>query len=294
MRKLGQWILAKNLHAASIAFLCALLPLVKLPGDFLASILVAFVTLRKGAKPGLVVLMWIALPGLALLFLGKLSLFDVLWVRCLLIWCLALVLRHTRSWLYVLYLMTVFGLLGVLFFHAWMADPISFWSAKLSVYVLEMSKLMSMSTESVSKNVALVAAFATGLMVLVVQVGLFIQLLLARYWQAHLFNLGGLKREILNIRTERIGAGVFLLALLLAFFKIALVIDMLPVLILPFAIAGISLVHLWVHCHKAWSIALFVLYALLFLVPYVGFLLALLGASDVWLDYRQRWHLSLN
>jgi hypothetical protein len=291
VRQLGRWLLAKNFHAAVVGFLCALLPLFTLPGDFFASILVAFVTLRKGAKSGLVVLMWIALPGIALLALGQLSLFDVLWVRCVLVWGLALLLRRTGSWQYVLYLMTIIGLLGVSFFHVWMGDPVSFWMAKLSAYVLEMSKAFSLSSDVIAKNVETLAAFATGMMVFVVLIGLFLQMLIARYWQAALFNPGGLRQEAMNIRVDVIGSTFFLLALVLALFKVPLVIDMLPVLVLPFAIAGLSLLHMVAYCHSGWKPALVVLYVALFFMPYLSLVLALFGVSDVWLNYRKRWQL---
>ena len=67
MRKLGGYLLANNRRAAILAFVCALLPLIGLPGDLLTAILVGFITLRKGAKAGLFLLAFVALPTISFL-----------------------------------------------------------------------------------------------------------------------------------------------------------------------------------------------------------------------------------
>ena len=77
MKKLGEFLLAKDSHAIVIAFLCALLPIFYIPTGFIAVIIVGLVTLQKGPKSGFWLLTWIALPSIALLVLREIGLFDI-------------------------------------------------------------------------------------------------------------------------------------------------------------------------------------------------------------------------
>lgn len=291
MHKFGQWLLAKNINASIVAFVCALLPAITLPGEFLASILVAFVTLRKGAKSGLVVLTWVALPAVAMMFIGKLSLFDVLLARCVVVWVLALLLRQTHSWSLVVTVLAVIGAVGVAFFHVWIADPVSFWSAKLSIYFLQMAEMLPLPAATIKANVALIAGFATGLLAFVVVAGIFLQLLLARWWQASLFNPGGLSNEARLIRVNPWVSGVYVLTIIGACFKQALLVDMMPVLMIPFVIAGFSLLHWWVAQKSQWTWVLILVYLGFVLFPYVSMSVALYGLADSWVDFRRRYQL---
>ncbi len=291
MHKFGQWLLAKNINASIVAFVCALLPAITLPGEFLASILVAFITLRKGAKSGLVVLTWVALPAVAMMFIGKLSLFDVLLARCVVVWALAILLRQTHSWSLLLAVLAVIGAVGVAFFHVWIADPVSFWSAKLSIYFLQMAEMLPLPAADIKANVALIAGFATGLLAFVVVAGIFIQLLLARWWQASLFNPGGLGKEAKMIRVNPWVSGVFVLAIIGACFKQALLVDMMPVLMIPFIVAGFSLLHWWMIHKPQLTWVLVVVYVGFIFFPYVSMSLALYGMADSWVDFRRRYQL---
>ncbi len=292
MKKLGQWLLAKDINASIVAFICALLPAITLPGEFFASIIVALVTLRKGAKSGLFVLLWVALPAIAMILIGKLSLFDVMLARCVLVWALALVLRQMRSWSLVVMLLAVVGGLGVVFFHAWVADPVSFWSAKLSVYFLQMARELPLPANDVQANVQMIAGFATGLLAFVVIAGLFLQVFLARCWQASLFNPGGLRKEAVTIRVNPYASLVLVLAFVAAYFKVAIVVDMLPVLLIPFIVAGLSFIHWWVGHKQGMGFVLAVVYIGFVLFPYVSLFLALLGVADSWADLRKRYQLN--
>ncbi|MDF1797129.1 MAG: hypothetical protein P1U63_11395 [Coxiellaceae bacterium] len=291
MQKIGHWLLAKNMNASIVAFVCALLPAITLPGEFLASIIVALVTLRKGGKSGLMVLTWVALPAVAMMLIGKLSLFDIMLARCVLVWALALVLRQMRSWSLVIMLLTVVGAVGVVFFHAWIADPVSFWSAKLSIYFLDMAKSLPLPADNIKDNVQLIAGFATGLLAFVVVLGIFLQLFLARCWQSSLYNPGGLRKEAHQIRVNQWASLVLIFIVIAACFKIAILIDMLPVLLIPFIVAGLSFIHWWVNQKQKAAFLLVLVYVGFVLFPYVSIALALLGIADSWVDLRSRFQL---
>ena len=48
MKKLGEFLLAKDINAIVVAFLCALLSVLSIPIGFIAAIIVGLVTLQKG------------------------------------------------------------------------------------------------------------------------------------------------------------------------------------------------------------------------------------------------------
>src|SRR3989338_1978895 len=97
MKKLGKYLLTDNRRAAVTALLCAVVPLI---GGILAAVIVGLITLRKGYKAGLLVL-----------HRFDYNLFDMLLLRCVLVWMFAVMLRRTHSWALTLELFVFLGAL---------------------------------------------------------------------------------------------------------------------------------------------------------------------------------------
>ena len=295
MHKLGKFLLASNRNAAIVAFICTLLPLIKLPGGFLAAILVAFITLCRGARPGLFVLAWVALPAVSLLYLHRVGIFDVLLLRCVLVWMFAAVLRKYGSWRLVLEFAVILAFVAIVGVHLFLGDVHGWWIKHLSTYVGDVGKVASwkLSATDTQHIITRLAPIATGITTFVILFGTWLLLFLARWWQSALFQPGELGREFIQIRMSRGLAVLLVLSFIGIWLKLAFVIDFFPVLLLPFMISGLSFLHFLVSIKKGLLLLLVLMYVgLLFLPFFIVLLLSATGYFDVWFNFRKRGKLA--
>lgn len=292
MRRLGQYLLANPLHAMAVALLCALLPLLSLPGGFLAGVLIGFVTLCRGFKAGFWILIGVAIPTLAIAIWKHVFFIELGLLRWALVWFLAGVLRVTVSWRLVLEVMTVLGVLTVMGFYLVLNDVPNWWVATLTHYQPLFNEVLSgqVSADKIHQVIAQMAPIASGLFTGLLIFEVFCQLILARWWQASLFRPGGLAKEFVEIRTGVVLAVIATLAVLGAAFGIAFAIDLLPVVILPLAIAGLSLGHKWARYNRKIFYLLAIVYiGIIFLPVVLVAILALAGYIDTWWDLRKHY-----
>ncbi|MCX7125306.1 MAG: hypothetical protein NTU49_06070, partial [Gammaproteobacteria bacterium] len=135
MNSLGKFLLAKDRNAIVIAFLCALLQIFHFPTGFIAVIIVGLVTLQKGAKSGFWILTWVALPTISLLALRHVGLFDLLFLRCIVLWLLAILLRRYQSWGLLLEIVAFVGVICILLLHLRLPNLQQWWAQELSAYI---------------------------------------------------------------------------------------------------------------------------------------------------------------
>jgi hypothetical protein len=292
VRKIGTYLLANPFHAMAAALVCAILPLVAIPGGFLAAVLVGFITLCRGYKTGLLVLAGVAIPVIIVAIWKQTVLFDVVLLRCILVWLLACILRSTVSWRLTLETMTILGILTVIGFHLALGDVSGWWSTILERYQAFLTKVLGgqVTEDRIQEMIKQVIPIATGLFAAIMLLGAFCQLLLARWWQAALFRPGGLAKEFVEIRAGLIIAAVFTIGVIGALFGWALAIDLLPVLILPLTINGLSLLHKWARFNKKIVYLLVAVYiGLIFLPMVLIMVLALAGYVDSGYDFRKRY-----
>lgn len=292
MRKLGAFLLANNRNAIIVAFISALLPLLHLPGGFIAAVVIGFVTLQKGGKAGAAVLAWVALPAIALLYLHSVGTFDVLLLRCTLVWIFAMLLRAHRSWPLVLEVAVLFGGLIVLGMHWMIPDVRAFWMQLMTRFFTEtgLSAAWQNGPGEVSRMVRQLAPIATGVFTALSLMLSIVQLVVARWWQAALFNPGGFRREFIQIRFSRTVAVLALALLGGVALNVPVIVDIFPLVLLPFMMAGLSLMHYWVgkHGQALLLLLIFVYVALIIAMFYMVILLALIGFIDSWYDFRRK------
>lgn len=243
MRNLGKFLLEKESHAIAAAFLCAVLPIFYLPVGFMASIIVALVTMQKGAKAGFWILVWVALPAVASLVLKQITPFDVLLLRCVLVWLMAIFIRRYAAWSSLILIMTAIGIALVVVAHFVNPDIKLWWTQHLTVYANELSKAESELKFSPAALVDRIAPIATGLLGFIFLGTLLLECLIARWWQMHVVNPGSFAKEFLSLRLYPLAAVVAVVFFVMALLKDAIFIDALPILLLPFLIAGMSLIH---------------------------------------------------
>ncbi|MCU7960428.1 MAG: DUF2232 domain-containing protein [gamma proteobacterium symbiont of Bathyaustriella thionipta] len=268
------------------------------PLSILSSATIALVTLRKSAKQGLFLVFVVTLLSgvfYTLVMQQPASQPVVILLGCLSIWLLALLLRLSRRLNVALeaglLLTTVFLLILLLLY------PLGggFWQQQLDVLLQNMQNTSGSGLAEDQQELLgqlwlrwAPAGFAAG-----IYLQLALTLLLARWWQALLFNPGGFQQEFHALRLHYWVAFVVLAAALISQLLSSGPSHWAAYILLLFGsglfIQGLAVVHGVVgkaKAHVAWLIAVYVF--MLLALPQVAVLLAFIGLSDRFLDFRMR------
>lgn len=290
MQSLAEYVMRGRKQAIGMTLLFNLIPFL----GWISDVIMALVTLRKGAKEGMVILLWAILPSVVFAVLG----YSQLWFYNILggsvvIYLLALVLRNTQSWVMVLYVTVLLGVVGVISVHIYNPDIITVWDKQLNNY-FQLLKQQWDTTKiaNAQQMLAVLAKLATGIQIVFLMISNLVSLLFARWWQSLLYNPGALRPELCNIRLSFIAIGILFVFVLGSLGGVAVAIDNIPVVIMPFVFAGLSLLHSVIAMVKASKIWLVVFYSLwVILFPYVTILLLIVALVDSWWDFRHRLQL---
>jgi hypothetical protein len=284
--------------ATVLALLALLVPLLSI----LSSAVVALVTLRRGWLDGLLVgaISAFASGLLAYLLLGTpLPVVGFLLLLWLPVWLLAVLLRGSRSLAFVLQTAFGFGLLLLLVLHLQMGEPQLFWAQLLQPLAAGFVESEVMDATQSQAFIQAVAAWMTGIFTAGFYFQLVLALLLARSWQARLYNPGGFREEFHALRLSRAFGWLALPLLGLTLLQGAaapewirdLGVSIAPLLLLQ----GLAVVH-YVVARTGMSVAwLVALYVLLFLaMPHAAILVAMQGLLDIFVDIRSRLKPTIN
>ncbi len=303
LRRITDFILQSRLHAMGTAFGCAFIPWV----GAISIVIAAFVTLRKGAREGAFVMLAATLPLLigywtfpadnqtsALLTDSNLMLLMV--VGNILTWLFSVILRHYANWSWLLQLAAVLSIIVVCVVHLVYPDAQSWWGVELKNYFtqtmqnMDAAKLTDDSTQSAIASIAeSVKPYATGIITVFIVFNALLQLLIARWWQAVVFNPGGLRKEMYEIRMSYIAGALFVLGLALSFWVGSdWITDVMPIFYLIFCLAGLSLLHSLISRSKVSWFWLSLVYLSVMLAPICLTLIAMIALLDTWLDLRVR------
>lgn len=267
-----------------------------------ALLLMLVVTLRNGARAGLLLAVVAAiLGGVVFEFVTHYPLSQVLLqiTYPLLLWLAACLLRVTASWQYVLLAFTALGVLVVIAAYSLYPEGVSAWSQALAGSLQQVIKNppefmgSGVSAADWQQAVQVVGQFATGLRVLLTLALGLVSLLMARYIQAALYNPGGLKQALYYWRLDFF-PGLIVLGLLAiaALIKTPLWLSMIPVLMLPFICTGFSLVHYFTAASKyQWLILLLFYVSLITVLQQLLLLVVFAGSLDVLINFRKRFAL---
>jgi hypothetical protein len=289
IKRFGTWLVARHLNAGLAALACVLLSLIGLPTSIIAGIIVAFVTLRVGPKAGLILLAWVALPAIALFIRGHASMFDLVWLRCFILWGLGTALYYTHSWNLVLCMLTLIGVIGVALIHALIPNVEHTWYAlgtQMIQSVVGQEHMPPAQWDSVMHSFA---RFGSGIVLFCSITGLFLQLLCARYWQASIYNPGGSRQELMRMRIQRWISLILPICILLAVFtNLAYFTDVIPVILFPFVIVGFVCLHAFMMTAPKLGFLVPVAYIATFFVMYLILVWSALGFVDAWVDFPAR------
>ncbi|TBW56191.1 hypothetical protein EZI54_09600 [Marinobacter halodurans] len=280
MRALAQFAMRGPLQASGVAAVATALPFL----FWIGAAVVGLVTLRLGLSQGLNVGLWALLPALGWSWLGNdpTALFVLIQV-----FLMVVVLRTTTSWEKALLtgsgLALVTGVLLPLLFPQLLKDLVDTGVAFYQQYNPDVASELGGRLEGVFRQV-MSASMAGTYQLLAVAVTI-----LARSWQATLYNPGGFRSEFHALRLSRpvavlcvaIMFGAPLLGLNTALISWAAAV--------PLMIAGLAMIHGIVGVRNM-SIHWLVLFylALVLLSPSLMLLLLILAFVDSWLDFRGR------
>lgn len=289
MRELGKYLIAKPRNAGIIAFLCTLLPLIYLPGAFLSGIIVAIVTLGRGAKAGLIVLAWVAIPAISLFFLRRVSDYDAVLLHALLIWGFSIFLLKQKSWGELFEFVAVVGVIFVVLVHLLMPNIQAWWLTHLREFMLKMSQTYNLQIPEAQMQeiVQRLSVMATGAIVLAFFLESVLQVAIGRFWQLSIDKRQTLLEEFSQIRFGRMAALLLVAAFIGVLLKSPVIVDIFPLVLLPFLAAGLSMMHLYAKNNRGISVLLVVVYVCFFVLPILSVLaLAGLGFVDCWVNFR--------
>jgi hypothetical protein len=293
MNKLAAFIMAGRWQAIAGVVGFALLGLLVPPLTLLSGAALGLVTLRLGAARGVSVLgpALLVMTAVSAIVLGAawigLVYSAIQWVPVLL---LALVLRHTLSLALALSAATAMGLATVLAVELLAPDIESLWIALLDQVVRPALQNASIPAETADTLLQQAAQVMTGGFVAASLLSLALTLLLARWWQALLYNPGGFRQEFTGLQLGRPAASVVLaLAAGALLTKASLMIELAMVASVMFFLQGIAVAHAVFAATTYPALWLAGVYGLLLLaLPQMMAGLATLGAADAFADFRAR------
>lgn len=272
MRGLAEYVMHNRGRAIIVVLLSGFIPMVYC----LSAAIVGLINLRKDAREGLMILLWSMIPAGFYWVVGDST--PAMLMPGVAV--LAQVLKKSESWSRVVMAGTVIALFIQLSL-VWQQGYVSQLTAIVEEAIALQQSQGSVMPYSAEQLVALLLSFygayhfATILSCLV----------LARWWQAALYNPGGFKKEFQVLRLEP-GFAILLTGLMIAGLA-----DMEPldawisIMSIPPMLAGVALMHYVVNHKKlgsGWLIAGYLL--VFFFMP----ALALLGLADSVLNVRKR------
>jgi hypothetical protein len=277
-----------RLQAMIVASSLALLSLIMPPVSIVSSASVALVTLRRGAFEGLYVLVCssaaASLLGFFLLDSYQFGLLYsmVLWLP---VWLISIVLREGRHLSLAVEFAVLIGVLGVVGFYLYEAEPAVMWKEVLTRIVPPDGPVDAVQRDILSH-------YMTGVVAAGAVFGLLFGLFLGRWWQSVLYNPGGFKQEFLSLNTKpRLAVGslaVVTVAWVSSGMLSEVAWNMTILLFVLYTCIGTAVLHAVFASMKLGRYLVPMLYLTLFLIPHAMLPVALVGLSDAWMNLRNK------
>ncbi|MEH6650230.1 MAG: hypothetical protein V7707_09425 [Motiliproteus sp.] len=300
MRALAEWVMRGRQQAVIATVLSASIPLLFLLIEaqqvrlllglaatvlmILSAAIVGLVVLRRGTSDGVGLMLWALLPALIwLVWRDEASpLVTLLGTTAL-----AVVLRRSESWPRTLSVATVFGVLISFVIDSLMPGM----ATQVTEAASQLINVLGEANPEVAKGLDSnwIRELLLGVIVASYLGTVLTSLAIARWWQSMLYNPGGFKAEFHGLRLPPLFAAVGLIVLVLANSLPGEMVRWVPVLVTPFMMAGLALIHGIVAkrgLSRSWLVAF---YVIMFIAgPYLIALLIMLAVADSFIDIRAR------
>ena len=279
MRALAEFIMRGRMQASVVALLGSWFPLIS-PAT------VALVGLRRGAQDGMLILLWAVLPSLATLFVGDLGLLMTLFTLAGLLttFAVALMLSSRFSWS-----QSLIGLVVLSSFFGLLLNVLTPDSIQMVVNLLA-EKLEQIQAQADQAPAIMMPSlvFVIGLISYVIAINSLLSLLLARWWQATLYNPGGFQTEFHLLRLGPVQTLICIVAMVFCGLQGEDYQAWLSLMGLPLLLAGIALVHHVANIRNMGGQWLVLFYLMLLLFNPIILVLMAVAALDTWINFRTR------
>jgi len=250
---------------------------------WLGAALAALSILRHGFREASQVILWGSLPALVWVALGDATPLITLLGGSF----LAIVLRQTVNLGLTLISALAIGLVFYLVLPVALADVLTLVQEQSET---TMAKAFEQAPEVWQQLKPMIGPMMVGALSAIQTLILVLCLLMARYWQAALYNPGGYSEEFHRLRLPGAYGAVVIMMMLGATSFPPAVVGILPILTIPLIIAACALVHAIVEKQKLGGHWLFVFYLCVFLFgPYFYTLLIFVAALDGFFDIGKRF-----
>ncbi|MEE9327784.1 MAG: DUF2232 domain-containing protein [Cocleimonas sp.] len=287
------FIMAGRMQAAIFVVLSTLISLVMPPLIVFSSAAIALITLRQGWQQGILYTV-LAIVALILVSTAIHQQPSSALLAGLATWLpmvvTASVLALTKSWSRTLQLVLLLATAGVLLFHFIVSDAIAYWTTVMEQLKPLLKQSYQQTDKQIDDMVNNISSWMTGTFAATFALITIVSLIIARNWQALLYNPGGFGEEFRQITLGKQAALVFLAGTALAVVSNNhLMIELIMVGIVIFMFQGLSLVHALVkqyELNSGWLIGLYILVFILFIQMIV--LLATFGVIDNFVNFRRK------
>ena len=290
---MASFIMAGRGQAAFFIVLSTLLSLILPPVGLFSGAAIALITLRISWQQGLIYtfLGSAVLAIVSYLFKQEASLgITAGLVGWLPIVFFATILVQTNSWQRTLQAILATTIAGVLLFHLYQPDPTVFWQTTLEQLKPVLQEAYKLGSSETDELIQAMSGWMTGVFTAAIAVTVALALLLARHWQAMLYNPGGFGKEFRQLRVGKLPAFIMVACIVLAILTGSiLAIEVLIISVGIFMLQGLALAHGIVHqleMKAGWLVALYIL--LFILLTQMFILLAAFGIIDNFVDFRRK------
>ena len=281
MRGLAELAMRGPKQATVLAVVFACLPML----FWVSAAIISLVTLRRGTAEGLKVLIWAILPGIAWATMGQFSSISGLVMTV----ALAATLRHTVSWSKTLLALVPLGGLVALLMSQLAPQQMAQIGDLVMKFISDYFQQSGQKMDDLAALRTLVNYCVIGMVAWFSMMTCLLGLVLARNWQAQLYNPGGFREEFHRIRLPTPMAMGLLALTLAGVAAVPSLLVIMPVATLPLLVAGLALAHGMVGIRRLGSFWLVVFYILLIFATQLAYpVIVLTACLDSLFDFRTR------
>ncbi|MEL7936780.1 MULTISPECIES: hypothetical protein [Pseudomonas] len=277
MRALAEFVMRGRMQATLVVVAAAVLQ----PFFWLGAAAGSLVLLRRGASDAIGILAWALLPALAWWYLGDPTVTLVMLGSA----ALAQVLRTSMSWNRVMLASVVLGVFFVLLLSTVSAGLVAGLAEAFGKVLPQVLSEAKLSADQQAELQAGLVPAITGLLAASLQLISLLCLMLARYWQAALYNPQGFGREFRALRLAPPVAIALLLGVLVVPLLGPQFAVVAPLCTVPLLLAGLALGHGLVALKRLPGFWLVLLYGLALVL---GNVICLVAVVDSLFDFRGR------
>ena len=186
------------------------------------------------------------------------------------------------------------GAFGIFIFYLYNSDPTDLWETGLknSFQPLLERAAGEIDINQLNEGISFISHYMTGILAAATVLSMASALLLARWWQALLFNPGGFRKEFLGLRVHSRMSYFCLILISLALASSGTLsefaFNMCILMFVLYLAVGVAVLHYLISVTTAKRFLLTTMYLVLFFIPHALLPVMLLGLTDTWLDWRSK------